>query len=263
MYESVERVMDIDFIYFDIILVTIWITALLLRKRYREMLFGLFGFLVVFFVDEVWWYHVKHTRIIEGPIQGDLFLLYFSFTYGVIMFSFAPLMFNRKIDLMEKICWITGMFGGWLLIGFLSQTIPWNDAEMSIGRNMNTARLVQILMVVIGYAILIALKLGNNRYFRKIHWSYFLVLFAIGIFIHFSMEFTLWATNIRPTHWDVLIFNSLLEFNEGIPILFGMWVFFNKKDYLSKTIHKKTIADYYFERNQLIVQEKKERQLEG
>jgi len=74
---DVTRVMDIDFIYFDLILTAIWITLLLVRKRYKALLFGLFGYAVVFFTDDVIWYTLQGTRHIEGPIGPHLFLAYF------------------------------------------------------------------------------------------------------------------------------------------------------------------------------------------
>jgi hypothetical protein len=67
MHESVQRIMDIDFIYFDLMLLTIWMILLISRKRIKEFFFGLFGFGVVFFTDEVLWLQIQKTRIIEAP----------------------------------------------------------------------------------------------------------------------------------------------------------------------------------------------------
>lgn len=224
MENIVARVMDVDFIYFDLTLVTIWILMLIKQKRFRQIFFGLFGFLVVFLADDVLWFHIQGTRTIDAPIQPDLFLLYFSFTYGMIMFSFAPLMFDKKISNKEKLLWACGMYFGWLVIALLSQWIPIDDRTISIARDMTKARLTQILMAVIGYAVLIVLKLIKWRPMEKIPWKYFIFLIAVGIFIHFSMESTLLIAQIRPLSWDVLIFDSLVEFNSGIPYLFLAWV---------------------------------------
>ena len=50
------------------------------------------------------------------------------------------------------------------------------------------------------------------------------------------MESTLMIAGIRsPFDWEVLAVNSLLEFNTGIPILFGLWTAFNWSDYISKS----------------------------
>ncbi|MBN1329975.1 MAG: hypothetical protein JXA54_10925 [Candidatus Heimdallarchaeota archaeon] len=251
MSQVVARIFDIDFIYLDLILVSIWIVLLLVRRRFKELLFGLFGYGVVHFTDAVLWYTIKETRIIEGSaidtgiIGPHLFLAYFSFTYGMIMFSFAPLMFNKTIHYLEKILWAVLLYGGWLAIGLISQAVNWNELELIISRDMTTSRLGQILMAVIGYLILLIWKIISEftdafpfNLMKTVKWWYFGILITVGIFIHFSMESTLWIANIRPSDWVVLITNSLLEFNTGIPILFAMWVTVNQKDYKLKMAPK-------------------------
>ena len=53
MAHDVGRLFGIDFIYFDLMLVSIWIALLIVRKRYKEFFFGLYGYGVVQFVDNV------------------------------------------------------------------------------------------------------------------------------------------------------------------------------------------------------------------
>jgi len=241
MSQIVGRTFGIDFIYLDLMLVGIWIILLLVRKRFKELLVGLFGYGVVLFTDAVMWYTLKKTRHIE--IEGDvigpyLFLAYFSFTYGVIMFSYAVMMFNRKVHPIEKVLWSAFLFLGWLAIGLISQHINWNNTEIFIYRDMTSSRLKQILMAVIGYAVILAWKIISEftdkfpfNLMKTVPYWYFAILIFTGIFIHFSMESTLWIAHIRPSDWEVLITNSLLEFNTGIPILFALWVTINQKDY--------------------------------
>ncbi|MHA1122824.1 MAG: hypothetical protein ACTSPC_08505, partial [Candidatus Heimdallarchaeota archaeon] len=169
-----------------------------------------------------------------------VFLTYFSFTYGMIMFSFAPLMFNKKIHFTEKLLWAGLMYGGWLAIGLMSQYIAWNDMSIDITREMGNARRNQIIMASVGYAVLLIWKILSEfldgfpwNIMKSIPYWYFGILIVTGVFIHFSMESTLMIAGIRsPFDWEVLMVNSLLEFNTGIPILFGLWTAFNWKDYI-------------------------------
>lgn len=247
MVDHVSRIFGIDFIYFDLILVAIWITLLIVRRRYKELCFGLFGYGVVHFTDAVIWLMIKETRHIEidPPVMGpQQFLAYFSFTYGMIMFSFATLMFNKKIHYIEKLLWAALMFGGWLAIGLISQNVQLysgGDPVFDIYRDMGDSRLGQILMVAIGYLVLIIWKILSevtDKYpfnlMKEVKWWYFGILILIGIYIHFSMEMTLSIAQIRPNvfdNWRTFLLNIFIEFNTGIPILFALWITFNQKDY--------------------------------
>ncbi|MFW9924646.1 MAG: hypothetical protein ACFFDW_15295 [Candidatus Thorarchaeota archaeon] len=257
MVQEVHRIFDIDFIYFDLMLVTIWIVILLVRKRFKQLLIGLFGYGVTQFTDSVIWYTLRGTRHIgiEGDVIGPhLFLTYFSFTYGMIMFSYAVLMYDRKIHWIEKALYSALMWCGWLAIGLISQNVAWNDTTIDIYREMAQSRLIQIIAVCVEYLILIIWKLVSvykNGFpwnlMKTVRWWYIGLIFLIGFFIHFSMESTLMIAGIRPLDWSVFFFNSFIEFNTGAPILFIVWVLWNMKDYKPNVdaiveIHEKDIT---------------------
>ncbi|MHA1126402.1 MAG: hypothetical protein ACTSQX_12320 [Candidatus Heimdallarchaeota archaeon] len=224
---------------------------MIVRKHFKALLFGVFGYAVVFFTDDIIWLTIQKTRhiFIDGIEQYQhLFLAYFSFTYGIIMFSYAPIMFDKKISKLEKGFWSIGLFGGWLAIALLSQWISWNDVVVDIWREMGTTtRIIQILMVALGYLLLIVLniilKYTNWNFIEPIPWRYFIYLFGVGIFIHLSMEATLTIANIRPLYWDVFFFDSIMEFNSGIPSLFIVWVLVNRKEYRTQEPAEDIVLD--------------------
>ena len=223
MESYVARQFDFDFIYFDLLFAAIWMLLLWRRKQTLALGFGLAGAVIVFLADDVLWFHIQKTRFIDSPINPDLFLVYFSFTYGMIMFSYAIAMFTAG-DNKTRIFWTILLYAGWLLSAFVSQWVHIDDRLISVGRDMSGAREVQVGMVVGGYLLLILLKYTWSK-MRALTWSRMAYLFLIGILVHFGMEFTLWVSGIRPTDrgLDVMIFNSLLEFNTGIPVLYIAW----------------------------------------
>lgn len=216
----VPRTFDASFILFDLLLCCIWIFFLVRGRHFKALLFGLFGFVVYFAADDLLWFHTLGTRVflsLPPYLTPDLFLLYFSLTYGMLQFSLASLLFSLNIGTTKKIAWSAALFAGWLAIGFLSKLIVSGDT-VSLYRDMGSQRLIQAISVIAEYAVLIVLMYTVRP--LQIRWTDIaLVLFA-GIYIHFAMEMTLYITGIRGGKFDVLIFNSLIEFNTGAPILF-------------------------------------------
>jgi len=212
-----------DFMYLDIAFCAVWMLVLLRQKRTIALWFGLFGAMVVFLVDDILWLRIQQTRFLEVPFNRDLFLLYFSFTYGMIEFSYVTVMFGAK-SIKTKALWTLFLYGGWLATALISQHAGIDDRTIDIGRDMSNARIIQIAMVAGGYLLLLVLKYAW-RPMKSLTFPRMLYLFLVGMLVHFGMEITLLASGIRPAenYVDVLLFNSLLEFNMGIPILYILW----------------------------------------
>ncbi len=223
MSSYVARTFDMDFVYLDLLFCAVWMLILIKQKQTLALWFGLFGALVVFLADDVLWLRIQHTRFLEVPFNRDLFLLYFSFTYGMIEFSYVTVMFGAK-SMKTRVLWTLFLYGGWMATALISQHVAIDDRTINIGRDMSNARIVQVAMVVGGYALLLLLKY-IWRPMRSLTLPRMLYLFVIGVLVHFGMEITLLASGIRPAedYVDVLLFNSLLEFNMGIPILYILW----------------------------------------
>ena len=220
---QVARTFDMDFIYLDIAFCAVWILVLLRRKQTIPLCFGLLGALITFLADDVLWLHIQHTRTLDVPFNHDLFLVYFSFTYGMIEFSYVTVMFQAK-SMKAKALWTLFLYGGWLATALISQHVGIDDRTIQTSRDMSHARIIQGAMVVGGYLLLLLLKYTWQP-MKSLTIPRIIYLFCVGILVHFGMEITLLASGIRPAgdYVHVLLFNSLLEFNMGIPILYILW----------------------------------------
>ena len=139
-----------------------------------------------------------------------VFMFWFSMSYGLI-FSWIFLMFDKK---NKRAAWTALLFGGWLMIAFLSQVLQMNDNVIKTVRLMRSSRIKQIIIVALGYGTLFLLRYKLKK---------ILFLFLVGCGIHFMMEFSLWVSDIRPSSLDLLFVNTLVESNMGVPLLYIFW----------------------------------------
>ncbi|MHA2358072.1 MAG: hypothetical protein ACXABK_04820, partial [Candidatus Heimdallarchaeaceae archaeon] len=154
MVYVVSRIFTLDFIYLDLLFCLIWIIILIRKKYYFQLLTGLFGFFVVFLTDDVIWYLRQGVRQFhEVPFNEHLFLLYFSFTYGMIEFSYVAIMFSAK-NWKKMVFWTLLLFAGWFTISLLSQFIQLDERTIHISRDMAEAgnRWSQLSLMLAGYA---------------------------------------------------------------------------------------------------------------
>jgi hypothetical protein len=212
-----------DFIYLDIAFCAVWILVLLRQKQRIPLCLGFLGALITFLADDVLWLHIQHTRTLDLPFNRDLFLVYFSFTYGMIEFSYVTVMFQAK-SMKAKAMWTLLLYGGWMATALISQHVGIDDRTIQTARDMSHARIIQVGMVAGGYLLLLLLKYAWQP-MKSLTFIRMIYLFCIGVLVHFGMEITLLASGIRPAgdYVHVLLFNSLLEFNMGIPILYILW----------------------------------------
>ena len=220
----VTRIFDIDFMLFDLIFVAIWILALYKRGFIKPLFFGIFGIIVNLLVDYGIWYNLQGIRTVEGLpswMSPFAFFIYFSISYGMVEYSYVQVMFS--IDVMKEngrrkaFQWSLFLFGGWLFFGLLSFAIPINDAEITVQRVMTGQRIFQVYAVLAEYSLLAILAyLGKF----ELSWKKIMYIFFVGFFVHFSMEVTLLLSGVRVLHVFDLVFNSIIEFNTGAPILY-------------------------------------------
>jgi len=120
----------------------------------------------------------------------------------------------------KKINWTLLVFAGWLLVAFLSQLINVNNSTIITIRHMGDLRFLRIILVLIGYGLL---------FLFKYDWKKISYLFFVGFLVHFMMEFSLFISGIRPGSFPILLENSLIEFNMGVPFFYLFYDKFLKK----------------------------------
>ena len=212
MNYDVIRTFGADYIIFDIIFLVLFIFLLFkFKKKIALFAFLIGGLLINFVVDWGIWLHTGLREVVL-PVGWNviLFFLWFSISYGV-EYAYVFLMFEKK---SKKLFWTFLIFISWILIALLSKFIPINDSAISLVRHMSDLRFLRILIVLIGYGLLL---------FLKYDWKKIGYLFFIGFLVHFMMEFSLLITGIRPGSFFILLENSLIEFNMGVPFFYLLY----------------------------------------
>ena len=207
MYDVIRN-FGVDYIYFDIAFLLLFI-FLLIKSKEKIALIAIFvGGLFNFFIDWGIWYNLTGIREIALPgINAVLFFLWFSISYG-LEYAWVFLMFKKKSNRLK---WTVILFAGWILVAFFSQVFSINDATITTIRHMDFLRIWRVAIVLAGYSLLFILKYN----WRKIGY-----LFFVGFAVHFMMEFSLLIMGIRPGSFLILLENSLIEFNMAVPILY-------------------------------------------
>ncbi len=227
----VTRTIGLDFIYFDIIFLSIWIFFLVRKKYWRSITWGVCGWLIYIFTDYILWYLITQTRTYTGPIDPFIFFLWFCFSPGFVQFSYVFVMFDKR-NRRDLIFFTLLFYIGWVFVSMGSQLIPLDDRLIEVSRDMNIAnqRLNELIMVLIniGAALVLYFK-------KKLRLEDILYIFLIGILVEFSLEFSLAISGIRQAQgvWslELMIINTLLEFNLGIVLMYLLWAPFKIRKY--------------------------------
>jgi hypothetical protein len=166
------------------------------------------GILFLIIDGVIWW----NTGIREiDPSNTKIYVDFMmDFSYGLLAFSWVMIMFERN-SVKEVLLWTLFLYVGWLLIASLSQLLPLIDLEITTIRHMRSLRVVEITTVVCGYLLLIILRYNIKT---------ILFIFWVGFMLSFMMESYLLITQIRPSGFELLLYDSLILTNQGIPYLF-------------------------------------------
>jgi len=219
----VTRTLGVDFIYFDLIFLSIWIYYLIKKKYWIPILWGILGWVAYLIADYYIWYTVMQSRTYEGPINNYIFFLWFCFSAGFAQFSYVAIMFEKR-NWKELWLWTLIFYLGWVIVGVGSQLIPLDDRIIRVSRNMdaNRQRLTFTLMTLGNVVIAAILYL-----FKKLRFEDIVYLFIVGTLVEFCLELSMSISGIRLEQgtWslELMVVNTLIEFNMGIILMYLLW----------------------------------------
>jgi hypothetical protein len=183
--------------------------VLIIQRKKTPLIIGFLCGILFLIIDGIIWWNtgVREIYPVNLKIAVDFMM---DFSYGVLAFSWVMIMFEQN-NLKEIIFWTVFLYGGWFMIASLSQILPFNDTEIITIRHMRHLRVVEISVVAIGYLLLIFLRYNYKTIF---------FLFWVGTMLSFMMESYLLFTGIRTSGWEILLYDSLILTNQGIPYLY-------------------------------------------
>ncbi len=207
---TVARTFSSLYVILDIVWLLILASLLLYLKKRLAVVVGLLAGVLYFLVDYGIFYHLLGTRLVEG---ADPFwvLLWMSMSYGFTNFAWIWLLLDRDGHAVE---WSLLLILGWVTIGQLSQHFGTGFATISISRGVGSYHGIMALILCVGYLVVILSK-WRGKEKVNILW-----LMAIGIGVQFAWEAALLISGIRPTLWQPIVVNSLIETNLGMPYVY-------------------------------------------
>jgi len=220
----VTRTFGMDFIYFDLMFLTLWIGFLVYKRYWKPIIWGILGWLVYLLTDFYIWYIVMGSRTYDGPIDSTLFFLWFCFSPGFAQFSYVALMLEKR-KWRDIWLWTLMFYAGWTFVSVGSQLIPWDDRVIEVARNMNEARQrLTFGLMTLGNVIIAFILYA----FKKIRLQDILYFFIVGILVEFCLEFTLTVSGIRLEQetwsFQLMAINTLIEFNMGIVLMYLVYI---------------------------------------
>jgi hypothetical protein len=216
------RTMQSLYIWLDLAFLLAFVVVLVWSRRYQALVAGVVGGIIYFVVDYGIYYRVLGTRVIHGA-DPFWFLLWLSLSYGLTNFAWIWLWLDRDKRAVE---WSIFIITGWIWVALMSQVLGYDDTPISIMRGTSDYHGIFALLLFLGYGGLAVynLRQSDTRKRAPLLW-----ILAIGILVQFSWEAVLAISGIRNLSWATLIVNSLLETNMGLPYLYLIHRWTNKK----------------------------------
>ena len=207
---DITRHFDLDYILFDALFLAIYVALLVREKRYGALKTGILCGIAFYVIDGVIWY-VTGVREYGLPAPWVKHPIDFMMdvSYGIVGFGWVWIAFERR-SAGDVAFWTALLFVGWLVVPFLSGLVPLADAPITTVRHMESQVWLQVVVVLAGYGLLIALGY---------RWRTILYVLWVGCMLAFMMELSLFVSGVRPPNVQVLIYETLVLTNQGIPYL--------------------------------------------
>lgn len=224
------RNFNLLYIILDCVFLAVLIALFIWKKRYSTLIFALFGGVLYTLVDFCGFYLISHTRTvyIDGVLQGAggtfAVLLWMSISYGFTNFAFIWTLVGR--DSLAKY-WIFLIIMWWMACPSISEL--GGEATITTSRTTGAYHGWMAAVLVVSYLILIFLLLRSKP---EKAFSIVLRLCLIGIAVQFCWEFALLVNGIRPLNSAsirTLIVNSCIETNLGMPLIYGIYLWWSRR----------------------------------
>lgn len=223
-----QRTFNTAYIWLDTAFLVLFCVLLFLSKRKLTLLFALCGGVLYFLVDYGIFHLLTHSRTIEG---GSMFwvLLWMSMSYGITNFAWIWLALRKDERFAE---WTALILLWWLACPMLAGMFG-NAPEITIARTTGAYHGFMALFLFLSYLAVIGWNIfqKEKKYRFRILW-----LIAIGVAVQFGWEFSLLIGGIRSSgivdmaeKLRVLVVNSLLETNLGLPAIYCIYLFISRK----------------------------------
>ena len=97
-----SRTIGVDFIYFDLLFLAIFIIFLVRKKYWLPIIWGIIGWAMYLLIDYYIWYIVMGSRTYTGPINPHLFFMWFTFSPGFAQFAYCFVMLEKSISIRKQ-----------------------------------------------------------------------------------------------------------------------------------------------------------------
>ncbi|MDO5330911.1 MAG: hypothetical protein Q4F15_05805 [Bacillota bacterium] len=216
-----SRSLNLLYIILDSLFLVFFLILLLVKKKYLTVLIALFGGILYFLVDYLYFYHITGSRTltINGESASELqmvfYLLWHELSSGFTNFALIWLCLNRGKDTKYYVFLVVLW---WLVCPAIASL--GGEATISCARTTDSYHANMAIILFVGYAALIVYNLLVKDEKKRVDVFY---LFAVGFLIQFAWEGAFLLYGIRPwndSSLQTLLIDSLIETNLGMPIFY-------------------------------------------